>query len=60
MHRVRERLVSQRTGIINQIRAFLLNQRPDTLMQDRSRQIDENLLRRAAGPYIRVKMRNTR
>jgi len=24
MHRVRERLVSQRTGIINQIRAFLL------------------------------------
>jgi len=29
-------------------------------MQDRSRQIDENLLRRAAGPYIRVKMRNTR
>jgi transposase len=24
-HRVRERLVSQRTGIINQIRAFLLD-----------------------------------
>ena len=24
MHRVRERLVSQRTGVINQIRAFLL------------------------------------
>jgi transposase len=24
MHRVRERLVSQRTGIINQIRTFLL------------------------------------
>jgi transposase len=24
MHRVRERLVSQRTGIINQIRSFLL------------------------------------
>ena len=24
LHRVRERLVSQRTGIINQIRAFLL------------------------------------
>jgi transposase len=24
MHRVRERLVSQRTGIVNQIRAFLL------------------------------------
>ena len=27
LHRVRERLVSQRTGIINQIRAFLLEQR---------------------------------
>src|SRR4029077_10436817 len=26
LHRVRERLVSQRTGIINQIRAFLLEQ----------------------------------
>jgi hypothetical protein len=24
------------------------------LMQDRIRQIDENLLRRTAGPYIRV------
>jgi hypothetical protein len=101
LHRVRERLVSHRTGVINQIRAFLLergiavgqglcflraelpqilatrpvrglsgneiaralismmarsqmrsNQRPDTLMQDRIRQIDENLLRRTAGPYI--------
>jgi hypothetical protein len=31
------------------------NRRPDTLMQDRIRQIDENLLRRTAGPYIRVK-----
>ena len=30
------------------------NQRPDTLMQDRSYQFDENLLRRTAGPYIRV------
>jgi hypothetical protein len=28
-------------------------------MQDRNRQLDENLLQRAAGPYIRVKMRNT-
>jgi len=28
------------------------NQRPDTLMQDRYRQLDENLLRRTAGPYI--------
>jgi hypothetical protein len=28
------------------------NRRPDTLMQDRIRQIDENLLRRTAGPYI--------
>jgi transposase len=27
MHRVRERLVSQRTGIINQICAFLLERR---------------------------------
>jgi hypothetical protein len=30
------------------------NQRPDTLMQDRNRQLDENLLQRAAGPYKRV------
>jgi hypothetical protein len=29
------------------------NRRPDTLMQDRIRQIDENLLRRTAGPYSR-------
>src|SRR6478735_1994488 len=28
------------------------NQRPDTLMQDRYRRIDEILLRRTAGPYI--------
>jgi transposase len=93
LHRVRERLVSQRTGVINQIRAFrwsvalpcgrgnascalsyraywplhpmsaralismmagstCFNQRPDTLMQDRIRQIDEITLRRTAGPYI--------
>ena len=31
------------------------NRRPDTLMQDRICQIDENLLHRTAGPYIRVK-----
>jgi hypothetical protein len=31
------------------------NQRPDTLMQDRNRQLDENLLQRTAGPYMRVK-----
>jgi hypothetical protein len=30
------------------------NQRPDTLMQDRICRIDENLLQRTAGPYIRV------
>ena len=30
-------------------------QRSDTLMQDRICRIDENLLHRAAGPYIRVK-----
>jgi len=30
------------------------NQRPDTLMQDRYHQIDQILLRRTAGPYIRV------
>src|SRR5258708_3082037 len=35
------------------------NQRPDTLMQDRNRQLDENLLQRAAGPYIRVKVGRT-
>jgi transposase len=29
LHRVRERLVSQRTGIINQIRAFLLSNRSE-------------------------------
>jgi len=33
------------------------NRRPDTLMQDRICQIDENLLHRTAGPYIRVKSR---
>jgi len=32
------------------------NQRPDTLMQDRYRQLDEDLLRRTAGPYIGVKV----
>jgi hypothetical protein len=31
------------------------NQRPDTLMQGRICQIDENLLHRTAGPYIRVR-----
>src|SRR3982074_70465 len=36
------------------------NQRPDTLMQDRNRQLDENLLQRAAGPYIWVKGRSGR
>jgi hypothetical protein len=29
-------------------------QRPDTLMQDRICRIDENLLHRAAGPYMWV------
>jgi hypothetical protein len=29
-------------------------------MQDHIRQIDENLLRRTAGPYIRVKTGNSR
>src|SRR6266478_3108323 len=36
------------------------NQRPDTLMQDRSPPARRNHLQRTAGPYIRVKMRNTR
>jgi hypothetical protein len=31
------------------------NQRPDTLMQERNRQLDENLLQRTAGPYIWVR-----
>ena len=35
-------------------RARRSNQRPDTLMQDRSPPLDEILLRRTAGPYIRV------
>jgi hypothetical protein len=30
------------------------NQRPDTLMQDRKPQLDENLLQRTAGPYIHL------
>ena len=30
-------------------------QRPDTLMQDRNRQLDETLLQRTAGPYMWVK-----
>ena len=34
-------------------------QRPDTLMQDRNRQLDENLLQRTAGPYIRVRSDKT-
>jgi hypothetical protein len=34
------------------------SQRPDTLMQDRICQIDENLLHPTAGPYIRVKIGN--
>jgi hypothetical protein len=34
------------------------NQRPDTLMQDRICQVDQTLLQRAAGPYIRVKTGN--
>jgi hypothetical protein len=35
------------------------NQRSlDTLMQDRNRQLDENLWQRTAGPYIRVKPRH--
>jgi hypothetical protein len=32
------------------------SQRPDTLMQDRICQIDENLLHPTAGPYIWVKL----
>ena len=36
------------------------NQRPDTLMQDRSPPARRNHLQRTTGPYIRVKMRNTR
>ncbi len=33
-------------------RARRSNQRPDTLMKDRYRQLDEILLLRTAGPYI--------
>jgi hypothetical protein len=32
--------------------SYSFNQRPDTLMQDHHRQIDETPLRRTAGPYI--------
>src|ERR1700719_557611 len=35
------------------------NQRPDTLMQDRLLPARRNHLQRTAGPYIRVKLRNT-
>src|ERR1700738_3486939 len=35
------------------------NQRPDTLMQDRSLPARRNHLQRTAGPYIRVKLRKT-
>src|ERR1700732_3371307 len=35
------------------------NQRPDTLMQDRSLPARRNHLQRTAGPYMGVKMRNT-
>jgi transposase len=56
LHRVRERLVSQRTGIFNQIRAFLLErgvavrQGLRFVRTEQRRQIDEF---RTAGPYIR-------
>jgi hypothetical protein len=33
-------------------RSNRFNQRPDTLMQDHHRQIDETPLQRTAGPYI--------
>ena len=35
------------------------NQRPDTLMRDRICRIEENLLQRTAGPYIRVRTDKT-
>jgi antitoxin VapB len=35
--------------------SYSFNQRPDTLMQDHHRQIDETSLRRTAGPYICAK-----
>jgi len=35
------------------------NQRPDTLMRDRICRIEENLLQRTAGPYIRVMIDRT-
>src|SRR6267143_2742784 len=35
------------------------NQRPDTLMQDRSPPVRRNHLQRTAGPYIRFKLRRT-
>jgi transposase len=48
LHRVRERLVSQRTGIINQIRAFLLER--GVAIQQRPRFLRIELPRLLAGP----------
>jgi transposase len=36
LHRVRERLVSQRTGVINQIRGFLRSELPRLLTTPRT------------------------
>ena len=41
LHRVRERLVSQRTGIINQIRAFLLERASRNLIELQSDRLDD-------------------
>ena len=43
LHRVRERLVSQRTGIINQIRAFLLERGIAVLLSPRMVRVIEGL-----------------
>jgi transposase len=72
LHRVRERLVSQRTGIINQIRAFLLERgvavrqglrflRAELpgILATQTDMLSPRMLRILAGPTGNVSMRHT-
>ena len=57
LHRVRERLVSQRTGVINQIRAFLL-ERVCSLAGDARRVCGVPRRFRKGGPHLQGSMRD--
>ena len=51
LHRVRERLVSQRTGIINQIRAFLLERGIAVRQGQRFLRVEDGTARCAFPPH---------